>query len=299
MIDTTSADRVEQRWALATAFLIGGGFALLLFLLSPLLILFAPLPAVFVYYFWRREAIRRRRILRQPFPESWREILDRRVPYYHALAPEARTRFEQEVHCFIADHRFTGIEGVEVTDHHRILIAAGAAMFLFGRPDWRWPRIDNILLYPDAFRDDYTISRRQGNYAGMVHPDRIVIFALPDLEKSFQRPSDGYNVILHELAHILDLGPEGCDGIPQDLAPRAFKPWADLIRREMENVHDRRSMLDDYAGESETEFFAVAVESFFERPAEMAEEHADLYRALAQYFNQDPAAGKPGKGIID
>jgi Mlc titration factor MtfA (ptsG expression regulator) len=50
------------------------------------------------------------------------------------------------------------------------------------------------------------------------------------------------------------------------------------------------TFLDQYGATDEAEFFAVATESFFERPLRFQEEHPDLYELLADYSNQDPAA---------
>ena len=41
---------------------------------------------------------------------------------------------------------------------------------------------------------------------------------------------------------------------------------------------------------NEAEFFAVAVENFFERPRKLAKSDPELYTMLCDYFGQDPAA---------
>jgi Mlc titration factor MtfA (ptsG expression regulator) len=46
----------------------------------------------------------------------------------------------------------------------------------------------------------------------------------------------------------------------------------------------------DYAAENDAEFFAVACEYFFEQPLVLASEYPQVYRLLAAFFRQDPAA---------
>jgi Mlc titration factor MtfA (ptsG expression regulator) len=50
------------------------------------------------------------------------------------------------------------------------------------------------------------------------------------------------------------------------------------------------TFLDPYAAEDEAEFFAVATEDFFERPAELLAAHPRLYGLLREFYGLDPAA---------
>ncbi len=50
------------------------------------------------------------------------------------------------------------------------------------------------------------------------------------------------------------------------------------------------TFLDPYAAEDEAEFFAVATEDFFERPAELKAAHPRLYALLQEFYALDPAA---------
>ncbi len=50
------------------------------------------------------------------------------------------------------------------------------------------------------------------------------------------------------------------------------------------------TVLDAYAAEAPDEFFAVASEAFFVTPHALKEEQPALYRLLASYYRQDPAA---------
>ena len=55
----------------------------------------------------------------------------------------------------------------------------------------------------------------------------------------------------------------------------------------------RHAFLRSYAGTNEAEFFAVAVEYFFERPQEFQTALPELYGTLGSLLRQDPAAEQP------
>jgi len=49
-------------------------------------------------------------------------------------------------------------------------------------------------------------------------------------------------------------------------------------------------VLDEYGATDEAEFFAVATECFFEKAEELRDVHAELYEALKDFYQQDPAS---------
>ena len=53
---------------------------------------------------------------------------------------------------------------------------------------------------------------------------------------------------------------------------------------------DVDTLLDPYAAEAPEEYFAVASEAFFVSPLDLKHEQPAMYRLLAGYYRQDPAA---------
>jgi len=45
-----------------------------------------------------------------------------------------------------------------------------------------------------------------------------------------------------------------------------------------------------YGARNRSEYFATAVETFFERPVELRAQEPEIYQQLASFFRQDPAA---------
>jgi Mlc titration factor MtfA (ptsG expression regulator) len=234
-----------------------------------------------------RRPLRRLRAVRRPFPAARRRWLETHVPLYRRLDAAARPRFERDVQIVLAESRFEAVEGVEVTDELRLAVGAGAALLLHGRPDWELPQGRTFLFYPGTFDAEYEFDDEEAVFDGMVHPQGPVLLSVPAVEAGWAR-RDGYNVVLHELAHLFDLKGAGADGLPTLLDPSSVGAWRALVREEMGQAELGRSILRRYASTDPAELFAVAVEQFFERPVRLQRHHPRLFDALVALFHLDP-----------
>ncbi|NNF02823.1 MAG: zinc-dependent peptidase [Rhodothermales bacterium] len=244
----------------------------------------------FLFYF--RKPVRRWRAARRTLPREWTAWIERHVPLYGRLDESARERFDTDVKILLDEWVFEGVDGVEVTETMKIGVAAGAALLLHGRPEWELPHRQTVLFYPDYFDGDYLIGEDgDGEFDGMAHQQGPIILSSIALEEAWERSDDGWNVVLHELAHLLDYETDFADGVPSLIDPRSAVAWQELVDREMRRIQRRRSILREYGATDPAEFFAVAVESFFERPEMMAKRHGELFAALEALFNLDPRTG--------
>jgi hypothetical protein len=148
-----------------------------------------------------------------------------------------------------------------------------------------------VLFYPGRFNDTYYDSA-DAAYDGMAHEQGPIILTAPSVEASWSAPHDADNVVLHELAHLFDFDNESADGVPSFIAAGSEKSWQALVRDEMRRVRKGRSVLRPYAAEAPSEFFAVAVETFFEQPERLAQHHEALFQALVAFFHLDPRTGR-------
>ena len=237
-----------------------------------------------------RRSLRRWRLAQKGCPDAWRQWLTRHIPVYPRLDADATDRFERDVLFVMHEFSFEGVKGVSVTDELRLSVAAGVALLLHGHPDWELPGTRSVLFYPDRFDDAYE-GGDYASYDGMAHEQGPLILTAASVRESWTRPDDGNNVVLHELAHLFDFQNTGPDGVPSFVDPASAGSWQALVRREMRRVRERRSMLRPYAAEAPSEFFAVAVEAFFEQPHRMARAHQKLFAALAAFFQIDPRTG--------
>ena len=276
---------------IALALILGGGTALIGYL-ADIGAWIGLVPFVVVLWGGLRSTWRRWRVAQEPFADEWRQWLRQYVPLYRELDAEARDRFERDMKFFMDEYRFEGVEGVTVTDELRLSVAAGAAVLLHGRPDFELPGTRSILFYPDRFDDDYFYGDDHADYEGMVHEQGPIVLSAQATLDSWRVPTDGVNVVLHELAHLFDFENTGPDGIPSLINPASEQSWKELVRREMDRVERGSSLLDPYAATAPSEFFAVAVETFYGRPYAMYQQHPDLFAALRAFFNLDPRTGE-------
>ncbi|MFV8755584.1 zinc-dependent peptidase [Nannocystaceae bacterium ST9] len=242
--------------------------------------------------------LRRRRLTATPFPADWRRLLERRVDFYRQLDDPGRERFETDVRIFLAEQRIYAVhaegEQAPVDDEVRLLIASSAATLGHGLPEFEWPRLRDIVVYPRSFDEDYRQGGENPNIAGMVHAQGPILYSAKDLRLGFRR-HDGHNVGIHELAHVLDLADGRADGVPVGAAWSSSAPWLEVVSDRLKKLRaararSGRTSLREYAGTNEAEFFAVAVEAFFERSRQLRDSDPELYAMLRDYFGQDPAA---------
>lgn len=240
-----------------------------------------------------RKPLRRLSAVRGDLPAGSREWLERCVPLYRSMDDAARLRFENDMKIVLDEWTYEGVDEVEVTTKMKIGVAAGAALLLHGRADWELPRHQTVLFYPDRFDSDYMLNE-DAAFDGMAHQQGPIILSSVALEESWEHTDDANNVVLHELAHLLDYKNEFADGVPSLLNPGSAVAWQELVRKEMWRIRHRRSLLRGYGATNPAEFFAVAVENFFERPDALADKHPQLFAALEALFNLDPrTAGQP------
>ena len=240
----------------------------------------------------------RRAALAHPFPEAWRQYLLEAYDHFERLPPGQRALFEDDVRIFLAETRITGVE-VDVDDELRLLVAASAVTLSLGWRDFEWSVLAEVLLYPENFDRDYGFENAE--LAGQAHPWGTIIISVPSLYESFENPDDAFHVGLHEFAHLLDVdgnfeGPR-VDGVPGGLDESRQRQWLSLAEKEMERLRHGKSVIDDYGANELTEFFAVAVEAFFESSLALRRDHTELYQFLAGYFGQDPAAWDDARGL--
>jgi len=255
-------------------------------------------PVVVVLVAGLRRPWHRWRVARTDLPSAHRQWLRAHVPLYRKTGAQDREQFERDVQFVLHEYSFEGVQGVSVTDTLRLSVAAGIAVLLHGRPAWEFPGSRSVLFYPERFDDTYH-DNITASYDGMAHQQGPIIMTVAAVRESWGDPSDGNNVVLHELAHLFDFDNEGADGVPSLVDPVSAGDWQALVRDEMRRIEAGRSMLRPYAAEAPSEFFAVAVEHFFEQPARMARQHDELFRALVSFFRVDPRTGAVGTEAVD
>lgn len=248
--------------------------------------------------------MRRREWRNEPFPDEWRSYLAANVGHYAYLSETEAARLHDDLRVFMAEKEWEGYGGLTLTDEIKVSVSAQACLLLLGfeRHDY-FPNVRSIVVYPASYhaaktRDregnlvtDYSQSRA-GEAWGSDFP---VVLSWEDTHEGGADAHDGYNLVLHEFAHKLDMVDGGADGVPRLRDAAQYETWAAvmsrefaLLRREIEKGNE--TLLRDYGAQDEAEFFAVATEAFFEKSQQMRHERPSLYAVLKEYFGQDPAS---------
>ncbi|MFB6272328.1 MAG: M90 family metallopeptidase [Salinibacter sp.] len=289
--------RIARRSSLITtgllALILGGGTALAGHEVSAIGPVLGLVPVLVVLFVGLRRPWQRWRVAQEDLSPEVGRWLRTHVPLYQKLEEDGRARFERDVQFVLDEYSFEGVQEVVVTDELRLSVAAGIAVLLHGRPSWELPGSRAVLFYPGRFDETYH-ENLTASYDGMAHEQGPIILTVSSVEASWDDPGDGKNVVLHELAHLFDFDNEGADGVPSLVDPASAPDWQALMRDEMRKVRQGRSLLRPYAAKAPSEFFAVAVEHFFEQPTAMARHHEELFRALVAFFRLDPRTGERG-----
>ncbi len=242
---------------------------------------------------------RRARVLSRPFPQEWRIRLELDVALWHAVPVELRARLEDDLRVFMAERSWEPCGGLVLDDEMRAVIAAQACVLSLGRSVDAFDHVRSILVYPhtywatDEWEDEAGIVTEElDQRQGEASERGTVVLSWREVVTD-ARTLNGRNLVLHEMAHQIDL----LDSLPTGSAAPArlrdtFIALFDAFRAEVE-AGRRVKGLDAYGAEDEAEFFAVATEAFFERGASLRANHPELYEVLAGYYNLDPAAWPP------
>ena len=249
--------------------------------------------------YWRQW--QRQRILKQPFPKAWRQILKRRLPYFRTLPTDLQLRLKKLIQLFLAEKEFVGCADLEMNDDIRVTIAAQACLLLLGRDQGLYPGLRQVLVYPAAF----VVPNRQTDAAGVMHEGAgvllgeswgqgQVILSWQDSLHGAADPFDGHNVVIHEFAHQLDQQKGYANGAPALGPDGSAKRWSQVFlqafqRLQQQLSHGQASVFDPYAATNPAEFFAVASEVFFEQPLALQQQEPALYQQMQLFYRLNPA----------
>lgn len=247
---------------------------------------------------WRRRNLQQ--VSADPFPRTQRHWLRQHWPLYRKLPSDVQLRLHKSIQRFLADKEFVGCDGFVLEPEMQLLIAAQASLVSLNQPDSHYPDLRQILVYPDAF---VVPTKRLGAGGVMVEHDEIrlgeswtqgqVILSWRHTQAGAAAPYDGQNLVFHEFAHQLDQLSGQANGAPPQPTLALQQRWAEQMPRLYANFcHDLKShkprLLDPYAATNPAEFFAVATECFFEKPAALHADSPSLYLLLRDYFQLDP-----------
>lgn len=247
---------------------------------------------------WRE----RRAVARRFIPDRLWTLTLTNYPFLRQSCQDSEARLRKLSSLFLDAKQFSGAHAFEITDEMAVAVAAQACL----------PILNLSLAHYDSFVDivvhaDELVARRtEVDDAGIVHEfdeafsgealqDGVqVTLSWEDVSRAGASGEWAYSVVIHEMAHILDMRDGQLDGAPPMADPQGRRRWQTVMTAEYKRLclqleRDEPTALDPYAEKSLDEFFAVACETFFLAPARLREGHPALYAELRGFFQQDPA----------
>jgi MtfA peptidase len=238
--------------------------------------------------------------------------------FMRGLSVEENRRLRLIASDFLSRKTIVGAAGVEITERMRVEIAAQASILVLELgvdyfDGWR-----DIIVYPSQFMPE----REVIDEVGVVHLTRDtlageawlhgpVVLSYEDVARTGTADAiDGFNVVIHEFAHKLDMINGEANGLPPLGRGMSMRDWKDAFmpaylhfceavdKAEAQSAYDGGAALDEllidpYASENPAEFFAVLSEAFFEIPENIMAAYPKVYEQLRLFYKQDPLRRMP------
>jgi MtfA peptidase len=239
----------------------------------------------------------------------WRQATEH---YYfmRRLSKEENRRLRLIASDFLSRKTFTGAAEFEITALMQVQVAAQACILILELGVSQFDGWSEIIIYPGKFAP----KREVTDHAGVVHTTRDalageawlggpVVLSYEDVASLAHHTA--HNVVIHEFAHKLDMRNGNANGFPPLHKGMSTVTWKrdfmaaylDFCKRvdyadEYEHLDNGASLdalpIDPYGSESPAEFFAVASETFFERPESLAAGYPAVYGQLKAFYKQNP-----------
>ena len=221
------------------------------------------------------------------------------LPVLHYLNEDEQIKLKRLTILFLHYKSLEVIDDLEMTTAMQLIIALQACLPILNLGlDW-YGGWKSVIVYPGAFSRQ---SSETDEY-GIVHNGRInlsgeswqkgpVILSWNDTLHLGR--NDGRNVVIHELAHKLDMLNGGANGLPPLHDGLSVKQWSEVFNHayvdfEMRLEQKESIPIDEYAAKSPAEFFAVFSELFFEKPLIIQQYYPDVYGLLVKFYRQNPS----------
>lgn len=245
---------------------------------------------------WRRG----RAVQRSPVSAAEWSAVVRRFSFLQTLSADEQSRLRDLVAAFLTEKSLQGAGGLVMTRDIELVIAAQACLLVLNLDldyyrDWV-----EVIVYPDEFIVDheYTddngiVHRVRAPLSGEAWERGPVVLSWVDAEAA--DGGDGYNVVMHEFAHKIDILNGTADGFPPLHPDMDRRLWTQVFSEAYADMQQRLerheyTLIDPYAAEDPAEFFAVLSELFFERPDTLNDVYPAVYAQLAAFYRQDPHA---------
>lgn len=209
-----------------------------------------------------------------------REVIEKEFPFVQQWSTRRKEIFVWRTHVIMSKKHFHGAEGFEVTPRHQVVISATLARLTFGLSrNFDLPKFELIEVYPREFYSKLLEQQVKGLTLG--HGRLFLSWA--HFEEGHEDPDDKVHVGLHEFAHAMMIEFDRFTFLP------AWDKWQEVAHPIMRSItYTRTHFFRQYGATNIHEFWAVAVETFFEQPDEFKTKYPALFHETCRMLNQWP-----------
>ncbi|MGD9834639.1 MAG: M90 family metallopeptidase, partial [Piscinibacter sp.] len=161
---------------------------------------------------WWRRRREARTLQRRAIPEALWALTMARFPFIARRSADDRQRLRELATLFLADKEFAGMQGLEVDDGMAVAIAAQACLPILRLGLPAYDGFKGIVVHPDVvvarrevMDEDGIVHHYDEELSGEAMEGGPVMLSWRDVEDAGDSAAWGYNVVVHEFAHVLDM----------------------------------------------------------------------------------------------
>jgi len=246
--------------------------------------------------------IKRNSLKKQPLDDRCNAFLERELPLWEKLKPDARKKLSGDLQILAEEKSFEGCGGLELTDEMIWLICAQAGLLLQGEASDYYPNLDSVLVYPtryvapvEEYYEGGIVGSGEEVRSGESWQGGVLVLAWDEIRPGKRRKHQHYNLVLHEFAHQVDddLGiyrrVEAWLETGEDDGMEWVSKFGKSYQQFLKNIRFNRPVFfDTYGAENPAEFFAVVTEMFIMNPREFVRRDAELFGLMKEAYNFNP-----------
>lgn len=238
---------------------------------------------------------------RRTIPDAlWTDVLAR-YPFLSDRPMQEQARLRELTSRFLDDKEFHGANGLVITDDMAVSIAAQAVLPVLHLGLGWYDDFVGIVVHPDEVLAHRTVTGEDGvvhSYGEVLTGEAMdggpVMLSWHDVAAAGESASQGYNVVIHEFIHKIDMRDGAPDGCPPLASRTSRKAWLGVMQAEYDAFREKvivaerfggdTPWLDPYGAESIDEFFAVTCEAYFVNRPRFEAEFPALAPLLDSFF---------------
>jgi Mlc titration factor MtfA (ptsG expression regulator) len=237
---------------------------------------------------------------RHTIPHDLWEGATEKLAFLQNLSAVEKAHLRELSSLFLYEKNFVGAHEFALTEAMCVTIAAQACLPVLKLGFNHLSGWTDVIIYPSPFR----ISRDSVDDAGVVHHEERVlvgeswargplIVSWSEVEQDSLAAPSGRNVVIHEIAHKLDVLNGRMNGFPPLHVGMSIPKWTEALSNAYQHLvarvdHHHYTGINPYAASSPAEFFAVVSEYFFCSPETLHTHFPEVYQQLQLYYRQNP-----------